>query len=189
MYIKLRDNIYNFKEYGLTILTIDDIFNNVQVELLNILPLTTTTKYYYIPINQDFKRLFLHFFIEAICDEMAKISNSNKILYIQSSFIDNNYEIWEYVDKEEIFQLVMKNTKKIQNKLPFPVVISDSNVDLSNMTGESVDLIHNLISKIDKHKFKPVTFRKLREVSIKNGLNSLTDKYYQSSKFRKLIYS
>jgi len=179
---------YKFDEYDLTVIDFEDIFKLVQIEALNSSHLTTTN-IYYIPFRSDFKRLFLHFLIKITCDCFNDIKDKNKVLLIHSTFKNNDHELWRYTDKDDVVKFIFTFFNKLKHNLPFPVLVVDEDLDLNIMSGELIDVLHNLSDKVHDHSFKPATMQKLKSFSKANGLNNLTNSYYVSSDFKKLMYN
>jgi len=130
----------------------------------------------------------LHYLIKETCDYMRTILNKNKILLVDPTFSLNNYEIWNFIDRKDITQFVYTSFKNLKEHLPFPIFCSDDVVNLDELIGETIDTLNIMSMLVSTHSIKPITTKKLKQFSKKNGLTYLTNTYYISSEFRKLLY-
>jgi len=181
------NNFRKFNEFDITVVNFERIFESVQLLTLNSIRLTTT-KNNYISFDLDCKRYFLHYLIKETCDYMRTIIDKNKILFIGPTFYLNNYEIWSFMDRKEISQFVYNSFKNLKENLPFPIFCSEDSINLTELTGETIDALNIMSMLVSTHSTKPVTTKKLKEFSKKNGLTYLTNTYYVSSEFKKLLY-
>ena len=181
-------NVRKFGDFDLTVVTLDEIFGTVQLQTLNSIHLTTTTINNIITFDSDCKRYFLHFLIKEVCEVMRTITDKNKALLVNPRFMLTDYEIWNYMDRREVARFVYSSFDTLKEHLPFPVLCCFDNIDLDERTGETIDVLNILSMLTAAHSIKPITTKKLKEFSKKNGLTYLTNTYYVSSEFKKLLY-
>ena len=180
--------IRNIPEFDVTVVTLDKIFEAVQVNTLNSVCFSST-KGNYKQFDSDCKKFFLHFLIKEICDRMRSIKFTNKILLITPDIQNIPYDIWNYLDPEVVMSFLVSSFQTLKNNFPFPVYVLPEHIDIENRTGETVDLLNILSLKVHEHSMKPISLKKLKSFSKKNGLAYLANTYYISSEFQKLFYS
>jgi hypothetical protein len=184
----MNKGIYNCTKFDINVITLDNVFDKVQVEFINNINNFTYQKNY-IEFNSEVKRYFLHTIIKVLSEYLYDNKVKNKIVLIQPSFADYDYELWKFIDKDIIIKYVLKLFKQIKNDFPIPIYITDNSVDLNSTSGE-VDEVLNILSEIvNNFKSKVINTKKLRKYSEKNGLLYLTNIYFVSGKFKKLLFN
>lgn len=176
----------SFDEYDLNIILFNDIFYNIQFNTINeISSFSLPPVKHYVELNSDIKRILLHFIIKESCDTISNINKKNKVLVINEL---DDYEIFNYLERDKVIKFIKDSFKSLKNKFPFPSYILEDEIDFNNMTGELEDVLHDLHKEVDNYSTKSKTSRRLRGYSSQKGLKYLTDSYLVSGEFKKLLY-
>ena len=182
-----KNSIYEIKDLDLTIITLDDIFERVQIQVLNsIYPIFTNN---YISFSADVKRFFLHYLIKETCDYFKNSKLKNKILVVDPSFSKRKYEIWNYLDKTIVTKFIIQCFKVMHNRFPFPTYQTENIINLEDInSGELKDILYKLVQIKNNYANKCITCKDLLKFTKKKGLIYLTNTYIRSNEFKKLLY-
>lgn len=131
--------------------------------------------------DQDFKKILLHFILIHSCEYFTKNYSPDKILFIQPLSFQPEYEIFKYIDKDEVIQFVTKSLNRFKKILPFPLYISSHPIDLSNKeSGETREMINIMSTVVNHHQDKTASFQDVKRVTGKKGLKMLAKEYFNS---------
>lgn len=181
-----RNTVYELYDQDIIVILFDQIFEKVQVQVLNsIQPIFNNND---ICFSLDVKRYFLHFLIKESCEYFRNISGINKILLIDNGFTKLPYEIWNYLDKKIVAKFIFNCFNTLKNRYPFPIYITKTIIEMDT-SGETQDCIHNMVHIVNKFKEDNINTKKLKEYTLQNGLNFLTNTYLPSTEFKKLLYN
>jgi len=141
-------------------------------------------------LDQDIKRLLLHFITINIFNKIQELNGSDKILFVQPTFKDHIMK--EFVEARKttkVYNFVFNTLLLLSKRVPFPMYVSRNVIDLNNMSaGETKELIHKLQGKINKFKNSNMSSKLLKKFTQKKGLIYLEKEYLQSKEFKKLFY-
>lgn len=179
-------SLYTFEDFNLTVITLDSIFEKLVLTLDN-------TEYYIYnkkSLNIDARRTILHFTTLFICEQFIELNNiQNKVLLIQPSFADYDYEIYNKIDKQKIVKFIISSFKKINKHLPMPVFVQEQSINLTNEhAGELIELLNMMSKKLDIHLLKTPNLSKIKQFSHDNGLKQLANEYFQAPEVKKIYY-
>lgn len=172
----------------LTIITFDSIFKSVVFHVLNIIYNIYGNLEVINTFNSDVKRLIINTLLEQIYNRMLKEVGSNNILYINTHFTSEYSEIWEYTDKNKFENIILKMCQTISHCVPIPIYIDHTDVDLLQDSGESKEVITNLICTVTKFRHNKISLSKLKKYSKANGLLHFLDKYHSISDNKNSIF-
>lgn len=179
--------MYSFNKNDLLVVTLDSIFDRVNQQICDDIYI----KYNMERFNQDAKRLLLHYLLKECCEVfiVLKSRGNNHILFVQPSFADKQYELFDRFDKVEVVQFILKSFKKLRNKVPFPVYVQNQSVDLTqNISGELIELINKLSRVVNTHLFKEPNLKDIKKFTAENGLKYLSRDYFTSLNAKRIYY-
>lgn len=179
-------NLYKFSKYDLTVITLDSVFESIQLCLSVYIDILYNIERF----NSDAKALLLHNLLLQTCEHFKKLNNhSNKILLVQPSFADYDYEIYKHFDKQKITNFIITNFKKISNNLPFPVYVQNTNTNLNDKySGETIELLNRLVKIKDTFQLKSPSLSKIKQFTFDHGLNYLTNVYLLKPETKGIYY-
>jgi hypothetical protein len=178
--------LYIFEDFDLTVITLDNIF----AKTVSVLDNKEYIIYNNTRLNIDEKKYILSFTFQYTCEQFINLSNlQNKVLLIQPSFADYDYELYEKINKQQIVKFVMTSFKKAGKHLPLPIFVQDHNIDLTNEhAGELIELLNMMSKKVDIHLLKTPNLSKIKQFSTNNGLKYLSDTYFPSQNLQRIYY-
>ena len=180
----MNSKIYTFEKQQLTIILLDHIFEEVQLNFLNSIPEALLNNTF----NLDAKQYYLHALIAEICKFFENNRFTNKVLVVQPTFKNEEYEIWNFFSREEVSDFTIKAFKQLKTALPIPIFVSTDIIDFSSKSGEVEDIVNLLAERERVFKLNTITSRKLKKYTVKKGLTQLANTYIHSSGFKKLLY-
>jgi len=138
-------------------------------------------------INRDFKKIFVHFFVQNLCSECLNAKSGNtKILFCNPGLLDGTEEIFEYVNKDEYIEFVRNILEEINDVFPITVFESItlkyediSETDKSNELRFLLDVVHA--------RNKKKSIQKLMKYADGLGLNLIRKDYLESLNLRKIF--
>ena len=172
----------------MVIISFDSIFELVVINVINTVfniygDVDSISK-----LNKDVKRIFIHYLLEQIYKRMILETNKNVILYINTSFTTKSNELWDYIETEKLKRFILKECKAISNKSPLPIYVEDTEIDLTDESGETKETINKLYSTLRAFKQNVTSLRKLRKYSEDNGLLQFMDNYHHENDYKNNMF-
>jgi len=171
--------------YNYTVISAEHLINKVNVDVINYYfeNEITLTK-----INRDFKKVFVHFLIKALCDKCLHLNVLNeKILFCNKSIISIKSEIFDTIDYKMYNTFVEGILKEVQTLIPISVYFSDDITfqDISE-SSKMNDLKFNfdyIYNQNNSHR----SLHKLSQYAEHLGLNFLKRDYLTQPKLHKVF--
>lgn len=163
---------------NLVIITFDEIFKKVVIHVINIIYNIYGNLDLIKTLNSDVKKIFIHSLLDQIYNRMIQEKDINNILYINTSFTTNFSEIWSYIEKDELKQLIIKICKDISHKAPLPIYVDSNNIDLLSECGETIETVNILNQTLSEFKSQTTSLSKLKKYSKANGLTHFMIKHH-----------
>lgn len=179
----------DLKQYNLKILNFNNIFKDIEVNLINDLcKFNLLDKH----LGTTAKKFFYHHIIFGICEALLSIKSREKcILYFNSTQLEN-FDILTYYSEEKVLVVLNSILKKIKVLLPIKVFISEISFDylnhlLSKNDGRSEELVSKIRSYVDSINLERYTFSNIRMFTKRMGLHFLNKEYFNKLKAKQLI--
>lgn len=181
---------YIFNDLELTVIPLDYFFYNIQLKFLNSIThnLPTSVNNNYIQLEKEVKQYFLHAIIFETCKYFQEDKSRNKILVVDPSFSNKDYELWNFINKDQVVGYILKTFKLLKKSLPMPIYVSDKIINFSNRTGEIEDILQILVDRKNDIRESVYNTKRLKKFTEDNGLLFLTNSYITTTDFKKLIY-
>jgi len=179
-------NLFILKKQNLTIVTFEKIFKAAQEKLLYNNIIYNTKR-----LNQDISRLFLHFLIHEFCEKYIELKTvySNVIFVIDSNFAKVDFEIYKVFSKIDINKFIYSKLKKAVKKIPIPIFITDSSIDLDKLEeGNNIEVLNKIISLKQDFDKKPKMLDNIKNYTQKNGLKQLANTYFYEQETKRIFY-
>ena len=181
-----------FPEYKLGLVKFEDIFKQIEVDLLNDINLYGLLKNNRIDLRKnDTKQLLYHHIIYNLCENIINIKKTYKIdvCIIYNKIIPENSEICQYIDCNKLYSQLSQVINNIQSKLYIPIYqvkleINEDNKDI----GEVIDILKIIITKVARMSTKKSEgFFKISDFTKKYGLKFLNEEYFSKLSTKYLL--
>ena len=185
----MTNKIYIFENPDLVVIPFEKIFENIDLQFLNYTYNNKIAKNNYFKFDTDLKKLLLHFVIFEVCNFFIKSKYKNKILLVQPSFADQNFEVFNYINKDQIVKFILNSFHKLNSCFPFPVLVYDKSINLYDLnTGEVREVLIKSKEVINTYLLKTPNMRDIKKFTEKNGLKFLHNQYFNEQQFKSIFY-
>ena len=179
------------RQYNLQLLSFDALFTEqIEHRIINDLhQYQLLTKNL---TNGDIKKLFIHHIFFSVCEQLLKEKALEKsVIYYNIDSLDCR-ELYQYFDPKAVQKLIKTIIRKFGRLLPVrfyenELELKELEVQVSNKTGASQEIINNIRHYVDSYDTHRFTFSKMRQYAKKNGLTFLSREYFNTLKIKHLV--
>jgi len=186
----MSKNSFVVDEHRLVLLSFENIFKRIELQLLNDLNEYSLIVNDRIDLrNQDTKRLLYHNLIHTICDTIIRYRQYYKrdIVILYDTIFTQDSEICKFIDCTVLYKQLCTCLSKIQTILPIHIVKCTDTVDNTFLAnGEGIDLLHTLTNDLNKPT-KQKTFKKINDFTVKYDLTFLNERYFNKLNTKLLL--
>ena len=182
---------YKFTEKDVVLINFDVLFNNIEFEVLNELNNFSLIKDYKINLsNKDTKKIFYHYLIYNLCEEICNNKHKQKKVIVIPPNIREFHEMTNFCDNKELQLFINTLINHIKGKLPIIFYNSTNYIfesDNIHNSGEFEDIINVLSEKCNNISNKSFTFEKIKKFIKRFELTFLSEEYFNSIKTKLLL--
>lgn len=182
---------YKFTDKDLILINFDVLFNKIEVDILNELSkFHLITDYKFNLSNRDTKKIFYHYMIYEICEEICNNKHNHKKIIVIPPNIRDFHEITKFCDIKELQEFINVIINNIKGKLPIIFYKSSDYIfENDNITnsGEYDDIINILLEKCNNISNRSFTFEKIKKLIKRFELTFLSQEYFNSIKTKLLL--
>ena len=183
-------NTIVFSEYNFKLISFRGIFKAIDTALINDLynyNLLENKK-----ITRDVERLFMHYVIHGICEQILKHAGREKVIVYFCKQDLQRLHILNHYSDSDIVKVVNKIIVKIRKVLP--VRVYTNGITFRELTllskeasGNRDEAICGIRGYLDSIDFANFTFSKAKIFATKNGLTFLSKEYFNTLKSKQLL--
>ena len=177
-------------EHKLCLLSFENIFKRIEVQLLNDLNEYGLIKNDRIDLrNRDTKKFIYHNLIHTICDTVIRYKKQYKcdVAIVYDTIFTQESDICSFIDCTILHRQLSQCLKRIQSILPILILSSTDTIDKTYFTrGEGIEMALTIVHKYEKIQ-RNTTFSKITDFTDKYELTFLSENYFNKLTTKHLL--